>query len=153
MTASEDVDSEIRERFQQHIVAALNKQYMDWCKTAYDRLALILLLNQFTRNIYRKSSKAFSGDTLTVDLCLAGIASGHDQLLSIPQRSFYSMPLALQQGYIDGGLAPLEHQNDSVRLFAQLAEHSYTECRRLTENSYHYASNITAVPLTFGEFS
>ncbi|MBL1432666.1 MAG: DUF924 family protein [Gammaproteobacteria bacterium] len=32
---------------------------------------MILLLNQFTRNIYRKSSKAFSGDTLTADLCLA----------------------------------------------------------------------------------
>jgi len=57
----EQVDNECR-AFQEHIEKAKTGQYDHWAKEPYGRLALILLLDQFTRNCFRKSAEAFSGD-------------------------------------------------------------------------------------------
>ncbi|PCH60219.1 MAG: hypothetical protein COC05_04905 [Gammaproteobacteria bacterium] len=142
--ASADTDNEIRSRFERHVIAALNEKYKDWRNTAHGCLALILLLDQFTRNIYRKSHIAYSGDTLAIILCDFGIKAGHDQVLSVAQRSFFYMPLEHSES--------LEHQEKSVQLFTKLVAQPPEEHQKLAENPYDYALQHHDIIARFNRF-
>jgi uncharacterized protein (DUF924 family) len=61
--------------------------------TPQGKLALILLLDQFTRNIYRGTKEAFAGDPTSLHLALSMIQTGHDRLLHPIPRSFIYLPL------------------------------------------------------------
>ena len=89
----EGIDRNIRERFEDLVVQAGNGELADWAETAEGRLAHIILLDQFTRNIYRKSAKAFAHDAQALRLTLEGIERGHDLALPTMQRIFMYMPL------------------------------------------------------------
>ena len=89
----EDIDRNIRDRFEDWVVKAGNGELADWAETAEGRLAHIILLDQFTRNIYRKSSKAFAHDAQALQLTLDGIEQKHDLSLPVMQRVFMYMPL------------------------------------------------------------
>lgn len=88
----DQVDNECR-AFEEHVEKARIGEYDHWAKEPYGRLALILLLDQFTRNIYRKSSKAFSGDEKAIQLTLDAIEKGWFWLYSHLERTFFLMPL------------------------------------------------------------
>lgn len=91
--SSESTDQEIRELFGQQVSAALAGQLDSWQETPQGRLALVILLDQFTRNIYRGSADAFAGDEKALALALAGIAAGQDKGLDPVHRLFFYMPL------------------------------------------------------------
>ena len=63
-------DNAIRDRFEMTVTAALASHLDGWADSAEGCLALIILLDQFTRNIYRDSPRAFSGDDMAVALSL-----------------------------------------------------------------------------------
>ncbi len=63
-------DETIRARFEPTVTAALAAQLDDWADTAEGCLALIILMDQFTRNIYRDTPRAFSGDEMALALSL-----------------------------------------------------------------------------------
>ena len=63
-----------------------------WCDSARGRLALIILLDQFSRNMFRGSAAAFESDLATQQLALDGIQAGQDVELSPEERSFLYMP-------------------------------------------------------------
>ncbi len=56
-------------------------------------LGLIILSDQFSRNIYRNSRQAFDQDQKVLDLCLTGIEKQYDHLLSLIERVFFYFPL------------------------------------------------------------
>lgn len=86
-------DQEIRERFGAAVEAAAAGELDDWAERPRAALALILLLDQFTRNLYRGQREAFAGDPKAQQVCLAGIERGLDRKLAPVERVFFYMPL------------------------------------------------------------
>jgi len=107
-------DALIRERFADTIEQALGKRLSSWRATPSGTLALILVLDQFTRNTRRNSPGAFAGDALALALAQELVAAGADQGLTPWQRSFAYLPFEHAE-------SP-EVQAQSLRLFAQLAQ-------------------------------
>lgn len=86
-------DATIGERFGELIEQGLAGVLDDWAATPRGRLALILLLDQFPRNVYRGNAAAFSGDARALRLTCDGLAAGHDHKLSPTERCFFYLPL------------------------------------------------------------
>lgn len=88
----EAFDRELVERFGalHGEVAAGGKS--DWAKTPEGALALILILDQFSRNMFRGSAKAFAQDPLARKLARAAIAAGFDQKVEPELAHFFHMP-------------------------------------------------------------
>src|SRR5438874_10418113 len=84
-------DAEIWARFGVAIETALAGGFADWASPR-GALARILLLDQFTRNSFRDSPRAFAGDTQALSLAQAAVALGHDQKLVAVERWFMYMP-------------------------------------------------------------
>lgn len=96
-------DREIAERFGATIDAALRGELAGWAATPDDALALIVVLDQFTRNVGRGTPRAFAGDVRALALALELIERGDDRRLPPLRRWFAYLPLehaedlALQQ--------------------------------------------------------
>lgn len=101
------VDAEIRARFEPTTQAALSGRLDHWTTTARGRLALILTLDQFTRNMYRNTPQAFAGDQRAQKLTTEGVARGDDRELTSTQKVFLTLPwehaeeLQLQDRMVD----------------------------------------------------
>ncbi len=85
------LDEEIRRRFGGLVEQALRGELDSWAATPRGRIALILLLDQFTRNAYRDDARAFSGDAKAQQLALEALDSV--LLYSTEERQFLIMPL------------------------------------------------------------
>ena len=88
-----ELDARLRLEFMDDIAAASDGRMNHWAETARGRLALILLLDQFRRNVYRGSVKAFSHDKIALRLSVEGIVQGLDKELAPIERLFFYMPL------------------------------------------------------------
>lgn len=87
------VDNEIRDRFEPLVIAATKNELDAWKSTPRGRLALIILIDQFTRNIYRGTSEAFAYDSIALKLALEGICNEDDLALLPVERVFFYLPL------------------------------------------------------------
>ncbi|UZK67184.1 DUF924 family protein [Sphingomonas sp. M1-B02] len=87
------VDQEIRDRFATLREEVLANDAAGWREDRRTLLAAILLLDQFSRNIHRRSSEAFAADALARELTLQAIDKGWDEGLSREQAQFLYMPL------------------------------------------------------------
>jgi len=85
-------DATIRERYGAAIAAARAGAYGEWCATPRGALSRILLLDQFTRNAYRGTPDAFSGDARALATAEDAIAEGHDRALAPVERQFMYLP-------------------------------------------------------------
>jgi uncharacterized protein (DUF924 family) len=106
-------DALIAERFAGLIEQALDAGLADWADSADSALARILLLDQFTRNVFRDTSRAFAGDALALTAARTMLARGHDQLLPPLRRVFVYLPFE----HAEDRAA----QQQSLALFAALA--------------------------------
>ena len=86
------LDDMIRGRFGPALEAAARCELYAWRATPEGALAEILVLDQFSRNVYRDSARAFAQDSLALALAQVLVASGQDQKLSVSQRRFAYMP-------------------------------------------------------------
>ncbi|MEL7311636.1 MAG: DUF924 family protein [Pseudomonadota bacterium] len=86
-------DIQIRHRFGKLVAAASDGELEAWTESARGRLALIILLDQFRRNIHRGKPEAFSHDREALKLCVEGAIAGHDKTLPPLQRVFFYMPM------------------------------------------------------------
>ena len=87
------LDRDIADRFGAAIEHAGHGAYDDWTQTARGRLALIVLLDQFPRNAWRGTPRAYAWDENAVGECLAGMREGADAGLSLVERLFFYLPL------------------------------------------------------------
>ena len=83
-----DFDREIIERFSSLHKAATAGECFDWRKTAEGRLAEIIILDQFSRQIYRGLGQAFATDAMALVLAQEAVAQGADQALDTTKRPF-----------------------------------------------------------------
>ena len=104
------LDELIRTRYGNTLEAAARCELFTWRVTPEDRLAEIIVLDQFSRNVYLDTSRSFAQDALALSLAQELVASGQDQLLSTAQRRFAYMPYMHSE-------SPLIHAQ-AVQLFA-----------------------------------
>jgi uncharacterized protein (DUF924 family) len=90
---ADELDQEIRERFGADLEQARRGELDAWAETARGRLALIILLDQFSRNLYRGSAQAFANDAKALQLSLAGLDSNQDAALTPFEQMFFVLPL------------------------------------------------------------
>ena len=86
------LDDAIRIRFGATLEAAARCELFTWRTTPEGRLAEVLVLDQFSRNVYRDTARAFAQDALALALAQQLVASGQDRSLPLAQRSFAYMP-------------------------------------------------------------
>ncbi len=86
------LDEAIRTRFGATLEAAARCELFAWRATPEGRLAEVLVLDQFSRNVYRDTARAIAQDALALVLTQELVASGQDRSLPLAQRSFAYMP-------------------------------------------------------------
>ena len=91
-TKDEGFDATVRERFAALHAAAAQGELFAWRTTAEGRLAEIIVLDQFSRNVYRGTAQAFAQDAQALVLAQEAMAAGCDQALPPPQRAFLYLP-------------------------------------------------------------
>ncbi len=89
---SDDFDKKIRDQFADIHRQATQAELWSWRKTAEGRLAEIIVLDQFSRNIYRDQPESFAYDSLALALSQEAISLQLDAQLNPDQRSFLYMP-------------------------------------------------------------
>lgn len=90
---SDDFDAQIRDQFEPLHHAAARGELDDWAADWDGALALVLLLDQFPRNLYRNSAHAYATDGKALQIALAAIKAGFDQAAPMPLRVFFYLPL------------------------------------------------------------
>jgi len=85
-------DAVIAERFGRIHAAAAAAELSEWRHVPDGRLAEIIVLDQFSRNLFRGSARAFAQDAMALVLAQEAIAGGHDLMLPSQQRAFLYMP-------------------------------------------------------------
>ena len=89
---SDEFDQLISARFGALHAAASRCELFEWRKTATGRLAEVIVLDQFSRNIFRDRAEAFASDGLALALAQNAVATGADRELDIEHRAFLYMP-------------------------------------------------------------
>jgi uncharacterized protein (DUF924 family) len=107
-------DHEIEKEFSDDVEGACNGELDHWADEPQGRLALIILIDQFRRNLYRGTAKAFSHDKVALKLCVEGAMERKDKGLTPIQRVFFYMPLQHAESR--------KVQAKSVELYDRLAE-------------------------------
>lgn len=87
-----DFDRLIAERFSEVHAQANQCELYEWRRTPQGRLAEIIVLDQFSRNMFRGTPQAFASDLLALALAQEAVAAGTDQALSQDERHFLYMP-------------------------------------------------------------
>ena len=88
------LDAEIRTRFGDAVQRARDGALDDWAKTPRGRLGLIILLDQFTRNLHRGTPRAYENDARALALAEAGLDAHDDADMSFEEKMFLYLPLA-----------------------------------------------------------
>lgn len=87
-----DFDRMVEQRFQSLLERAVCCELSDWRTSAEGRLAEVIVLDQFSRNIYRDQPASFAADSLALALAQEAVSGGFDAQLTPTQRSFLYMP-------------------------------------------------------------
>jgi len=94
-------DKEIRERFFDTYEAAAAGKLSDWEQSAQGALALLILLDQFPRNMFRGDARAFATDPLARAVAAGAIVRGFDSQVSEGLRSFFYLPFEHSEDLAD----------------------------------------------------
>ncbi|KAA3649653.1 MAG: DUF924 domain-containing protein [Proteobacteria bacterium] len=134
-----DTDAAIARRFGSLIDTALAGGLTDWDSTERGTLARILLLDQFTRNVFRNTPRAFAGDPLALDAARALVGQGRDAQLIPVERVFAYLPFEHAEDATE--------QARAVALFKTLHD-----AHPGFDTTYDYALRHQAVIAQFGRF-
>jgi len=141
---SPEIDGEIRQRFESSARRAAAGKLSDWLSTPRGRLALILLTDQFPRNIYRDSPRAFAQDLKALAWTRDGIEQGLDLKLRRIERVFFYLPLEHSES--------LQHQEQSVKYFGELGSLASPEHKPIFEEYLNFAVRHRDIIARFGRF-
>jgi uncharacterized protein (DUF924 family) len=138
------VDDDLRARFSNLVEKGGRNELDEWASTPRGLLALILLSDQFPRNIHRNTPRAFEFDPIARAHCRAGIARGFDARLRPIERVFHYLPLEHSESRTD--------QDDSVRLFSDLASNAGAGTKELFAGYLRFAERHREIVERFGRF-
>jgi uncharacterized protein (DUF924 family) len=143
-TQSARTDDEIRSRFGALLEPGARGDFDAWTREARGRLALVLLLDQFPRNIHRAHSEAFAYDARALETALGGITSGQDRQLYPIERVFMYLPLEHAESR--------ELQRLSVKKFEELLQSVPEEQKKSYQGYFDYALRHAEIVERFGRF-
>ncbi|WP_273024295.1 DUF924 family protein [Rheinheimera sp.] len=132
--ADEEFDNTIKQRFSSILQQAAAGELAHWRQAVKGRLAEIIVLDQFSRNIYRGTARAFSQDAMALALAQEAVAAGALQQLNADERNFLLMP------YMHSESSVIHSQAE--QLFKQ-----YTP-----ENNYQFELKHKAIIDRFGRY-
>lgn len=135
---SEEVDRRTRERFQDDHERAVAGELEEWKSAPRECLALVLLLDQVPRNIFREDAKSYAADTLAREAARHAVDSGFDSELEKVERWFVYLPFEHSED--------LEDQRRSVALFEALGDDEESA------TVSHYARLHREIVERFGRF-
>lgn len=137
-------DQEITSTFGDEIDKASDRQLDHWAHKPSGRLALILLLDQFRRNVYRNTADAFKYDNVALKLCVEGAMNKADKDLTAIERVFYYMPLQHAESR--------RVQAKSVEIYNRLAQAVSPTYRETFETIANFAELHRDIVERFGRF-
>lgn len=143
-SGTDEIDLEISHRFESLIQSAFKHELDEWKETSLGQLALIILLDQFTRNIYRGTEQAFSGDHHALEICKQGLSRKFDLELPIEYRVFFYMPLEHSEN--------LEDQELCIRLLSALKRECPESKQQLIDSYVGFAQQHKQIIEQFGRF-
>ena len=137
-------DRQIKDEFTADVEAASEGRLDHWAHKTAGRLALILLLDQFRRNIYRNTPAAFEMDRTALKLCVEGAMEKKDKGLSPIHRAFFYMPLQHAESR--------KVQKKSREVFQRLAAAVSPTYRETFETMAQFADLHADIVEQFGRF-
>jgi len=143
----EAVDRDIRDRFLPLLeTLSAGPLAEDWAaRGPAGRLAAIIVLDQFSRNIFRNSPRAFAQDRLALHLCKEGLEAREDQALSETERVFFYLPLEHSEN--------LNDQNRAIECFTALHASARPGFSNFTKSTLDYARQHQDAIRQFGRFA
>jgi len=139
-----DQDSEIRQRFGVLHEKAQAGDLAHWAEAPRTALALIVLLDQFTRNLYRGDGAAFANDARSLALASAAVERGFDRTLHPVERAFLYMPFQHSENPDD--------QDLSMRLYRGLLDECPPSLKAFARDTYDHAALHRDIIERFGRF-
>jgi uncharacterized protein (DUF924 family) len=139
-----DLDEQISSQFGPQVRLALAGELQTWRSATLSSLALVILLDQFTRNVFRSEAQAFSGDVLAQSVVVEGLDKGMDQLLPWVGRVFFYMPLMHAEN--------LTHQEECVKRFTQLLADAPQALKPKIEGNVKFAVEHRDIIAKLGRF-
>ena len=144
-TAAPSFDERIRTEFGAAVDEALDGGFKAWEADVHARLALILLLDQFPRNIHRRTARAFEGDERALHLARQTLQAGEDKALEPLERMFLLMPFQHAED--------MRAQEEGVGHFASLVHEAADDASRgVLESAADYARRHCEIISRFGRF-
>jgi len=138
------VDQQIWELYADTVTDAGAGYYADWAETTRGRLALIILLDQFPRNIFRGTAEVFRYDVKALELAGQGVTLGQLAGLTIPEQAFFLMPYQHSED--------VAIQNAGVALYAAMAEDAPDEWRDIAAGYRDFAAKHRDIIVEYGRF-
>jgi uncharacterized protein (DUF924 family) len=137
-------DEEIRASFADLAARAAEGKLAAWASSAEGALALLVLLDQFPRNLHRGSALAFAADPLARQEADRAIARGFDLQTAWERRFFFYLPFEHSEEAAD--------QERSVALFAAWVDASPAEARARAQEQFEYVLRHQEIIARFGRF-
>jgi uncharacterized protein (DUF924 family) len=141
---SPTTDADIRERFGALRERAITGELESWEQTSRGRLALIILVDQLSRNIFRDRPEAFTYDYAAQEWCLTGLDLGADEELQPIERVFFYLPLQHSESRVD--------QSRSVALLTVLVTQVPKAQHELFADYLEFAKKHQVIIERFGRF-
>ena len=137
-------DEAIRGRFEDTVRAAADGELEHWERTAPGALALVIVLDQFPRNLYRGSARAFAADARAREVADRAIVRRLDQEIPLAQRHFFFLPFEHSESSGD--------QERSIALFQAWAEAHDGQARDRALEQMRYVHRHAEIVERFGRF-
>jgi len=139
-----ELDQTINREFGELVRQALDGGLAPWEDQPLTRLALTIVLDQFTRNVFRGQGRAFAGDARAQSLVLDGIARGWDRQLPLAGAVFFYMPLMHAED--------LALQETCIRCFRALHAGAPPERQKGLQGNVDFAIRHRDIIARFGRF-
>lgn len=140
----ESIDAEIREKFSGDLEDAASGKLKNWEDTPESCIALVVLLDQFSLQLFREQSKSYDQSAMAVPIAERAIGRGFDKKLSFAKRAFLYMPFMHAED--------LKLQEKGVELFSQLVDECAPENRKQAEGFLKFAKVHRDVVRQYGRF-
>lgn len=139
-----DFDRLIEERFGPLHAAVARGERDGWLASDRGRLALVVVLDQFSRNMFRGTPAMFASDSQALEVARGSVDLGADRRLTFDERGFLYMPFMHAED--------LEAQDRAVRLFTVLRDEHEGESRERAAGSLDFAVRHRNIIRRFGRF-